>query len=269
MEYIPVRIADIIRSINRDLYLPAIQREYVWGPEKVERLFDSVMSDFPVGGFLYWKLEEKNKDTWPVYEFLRSYDEENPHNKDASLVGINKDVSLVLDGQQRITSLNLGLRGSFRTFYYRWRTTYLYLNLLKPPLANEDNPEELTYEFKFRENDTPDEGKVQLWYKVGQILNSQDAEDAKQEMNASLALLTAEQRDNANRLVGRLHSRVHTHTVGNYYLEQSQDYDKVLQVFVRANSGGQPLEYSDLLLATATAKWEKYDAREEIHGFTD
>ncbi len=40
-------------------------------------------------------------------------------------------------------------------------------------------------------------------------------------------------------------------------------------MFVRANSAGQPLEYSDLLLATATAKWETLDARSEIHDFTD
>jgi hypothetical protein len=70
-------------------------------------------------------------------------------------------------------------------------------------------------------------------------------------------------------LIGRLHNRVHTTLVGNYYLEKSQDYEKVLQVFVRANSGGQTLEYSDLLLATATAKWETLDARREIHDFTD
>jgi hypothetical protein len=43
----------------------------------------------------------------------------------------------------------------------------------------------------------------------------------------------------------------------------------VLQVFVRANSAGQPLEYSDLLLATATAKWQTLDARKAIHDFTD
>jgi len=66
-----------------------------------------------------------------------------------------------------------------------------------------------------------------------------------------------------------LHNRIHTTLVGNYYEEKSQDYDKVLQVFVRANSAGQPLEYSDLLLATATAKWETLDARSEIHDFTD
>jgi hypothetical protein len=69
--------------------------------------------------------------------------------------------------------------------------------------------------------------------------------------------------------VGHLHNRIHTTLVGNYYQERSQDYDKVLQIFVRANSAGQTLEYSDLLLATATAKWEKLDARSEINNFTD
>jgi len=87
-------------------------------------------------------------------------------------------------------------------------------------------------------------------------------------MRSQLALLTEEQQAVAYRLLGRLHNRIHTTLVGNYYLERSQDYDKVLQVFVRANSSGQPLEYSDLLLATATAKWDKLDARSEIHNFT-
>lgn len=269
MEYIPIRIVDIVRNINRDLFLPAIQREFVWGTDRIERLFDSIMSDFPVGSFLYWRLQQENRDKWPVYEFLREYDEGNPHNKDASLSGINRDVSLVLDGQQRITSLNIGLRGSYRHFYYRWHTTNLYLNLLKVPVQNDDNPEDLTYEFKFRESATTVADKQQLWYKVSRILDHQDAEDAKQAMTVELKGLTDIQRDNANRLIGRLHSRVHTHTVGNYFEERSQDLEKVLQIFVRANSGGQPLEYSDLLLATATAKWETIDARKEIHAFTD
>jgi uncharacterized protein with ParB-like and HNH nuclease domain len=146
MEYIPIRVSDIIRTVNRDLYLPAIQREFVWETTKVERLFDSIMSDFPIGSFLFWHVEQQNKDQWPVYEFVRDFDKESPHNPSANLSGINKDITLVLDGQQRITSLNVGLRGSYRYFYYRWRKTRLYLNLLKPPTPNEDNPEELTYE---------------------------------------------------------------------------------------------------------------------------
>ncbi|MBX9578975.1 MAG: DUF262 domain-containing protein [Gemmataceae bacterium] len=185
------------------------------------------------------------------------------------MAGITKDVTLVLDGQQRITSLLIGLKGSYRYFYYRWRKTRLYLNLLKPPTPNEDNPEELTYGFAFRESSDPWGEAPQLWYPVGRILDFEDAEDAKADMRPKLAELSEDQRDNANKLIGRLHNRIHTTLVGNYYQEKSQDYDKVLQVFVRANSAGQPLEYSDLLLATAPAKWETLDARSEIHEFTD
>ena len=53
MEYIPVRVSDIIRQVNRDLYLPAIQRELVWKTDKIERLFDSIMGDFPIGSSIF------------------------------------------------------------------------------------------------------------------------------------------------------------------------------------------------------------------------
>ena len=269
MEYSPIRVSDIVREINRNWYLPAIQRELVWKTDRIERLFDSILSDFPIGSFLFWNLEQKNKDEWPIYEFISDYDEENSHNDEANMAGIQKDIKLILDGQQRITSLFIGLRGSYRYFYYRWRKAQLYLNLLKRPVPNDENPEELTYEFKFRENAKPSGDGRQLWYLVGRILDFEDAEDAKVDMKEQLSGLHEEERDNANRLIGRLHSRIHTTLVGNYYQENSQDYDKVLQVFVRANSAGQPLEYSDLLLATATAKWETLNARSEIHNFTD
>jgi hypothetical protein len=269
MEYIPVRVSDLIRQVNRDIYLPAIQREFEWETDRIERLFDSIMADFPIGSFLYWKLDQNSKDQWPIYEFVREFDSESPHNAPANMAGITKDITLVLDGQQRITSLYVGLRGSYRYFYYRWRKTRLYLNLLKPPIPNEDNPEELTYGFAFRENGVLDDGTSQLWYLVGRILDFEDAEDAKADMRPQLKALSEEQRENANKLIGRLHNRIHTTLVGNYYEEKSQDYEKVLQVFVRANSAGKALEYSDILLATATAKWETLDARSEIHGFTD
>jgi uncharacterized protein with ParB-like and HNH nuclease domain len=268
MEYTPIRVRDLVRLVNHDVYLPAIQREFVWGTNRIERLFDSIMADFPVGSFLFWRLKEENKNAWPIYEFIRDFDTDSPHNPPANMAAITKDITLVLDGQQRITSLLIGLRGSYRYFYYRSRKVKLYLNLVKSPTPNEDNPEELTYGFAFRENSDVAGADPQLWYPVGSILDFEDAEDAKAAMKTKLSSLTEAQRDTANKLIGRLHNRIHTTLVGNYYEERSQDYDKVLQVFVRANSGGQTLEYSDLLLATATAKWEKLDARSEIHTFT-
>ena len=269
MEYRPIRVSDLIRQVNQDIFLPAIQRELVWNTQRIERLFDSIMADFPIGSFLIWKLEQKNKNEWPIYEFIRNYDEESPHNELANVDGITRDILLVLDGQQRITSLFLGLRGAYRYFYYRWRETRLFLNLLKTGTSNDESPEELQYEFAFRENDETSGEAEQLWYRVGRILDFEDAEDAKEAMNDKLVGLPENQRTSAKKIIGRLHNRIHTTLVGNYYEERSQDYDKVLQVFVRANSGGMPLEYSDLLLATATAKWKNLDARSEIYNFTD
>jgi hypothetical protein len=269
VEYRPVRISDLIRDINNDLYLPAIQREFVWEPKNVERLFDSVMSDFPIGSFLFWRLKSEKRDQWPIYQFIQDFDEESPHNLEAGLAGNTRDIRLVLDGQQRITALYIGLRGSYRFFRYRWRRTRLYLNLLKSPVPNEDNPEELTYGFAFRETDLPDDPKTELWYPVNRILDfPNDAEDAKADIKSKVIAFSEEQRDCANRLVGKLHTCVHTKLVGNYYEETDQNPEKVLQEFVRANSGGVKLEYSDLLLATATASWKR-DARKEIHEFTD
>jgi len=200
MEYIPLRVSDIVRQVNRDLYLPAIQREFERETDRVERLFDSIMSDFPIGSFLYWRLEQNNKHQWPVYEFIRDYDDESPHNPPANMAGIMKDITLVLDGQQRITSLLIGLRGSYRYLYYRWRKTKLYLNLLKSPVPNEDNPEELTYNFSFREDEISDESKPQLWYPVSRILDFEDAEDAKSDVKLKLIGLSEDHQENANKL---------------------------------------------------------------------
>ena len=271
MSYTPKRISEVVTEyLNKTTFLPAIQREFVWEPYGIEKLFDSIMGDYPIGTFLFWKIKEENKNQWTAYEFIRDFDEENPHNKEANVSGLNQDIYLVLDGQQRLTSLLIGLKGSFRFFHYRWRKSRLYLNLLKEPTKG-DNPEELTYQFQFRENNQPNgkDASPQYWYLVGDILNYDDAEDAKDGIKKQLAGFTDQQQETARRHIGRLHSKLHVASLLNYYEEKSQDYDKVVEAFIRANTGGTKLEYSDILLSTATAKWDKLNAREEIHSFTD
>lgn len=271
MSYIPKTISEVVSEyLNRTTFLPAIQREYVWNTYAIEKLFDSIMGDYPISTFLFWKIREENKNQWNAYEFIREYDKGNPHNKEANLAGVNQDIYLVLDGQQRLTSLYIGLKGSYKYYYYTWRKTKLYLNILKEPNRNE-NPEELIYQFQFRENDHPDpkDPNPQFWYLVGNILNFDDAEDAKRDIKQQLKEFTDDQKDIANTHIGRLHSRIHTSRLLHYYEEKSQDYDKVVEAFIRANTGGVKLEYSDILLSTATAKWNKLNAREEIHSFTD
>ncbi len=261
MEYESKSIRDIIFDLNRTMYLPAIQREFVWETSRIEKLFDSIMGDYPIGSFLFWKVKEENKSDWISYEFVRDYDEENPHNKEANLAGINKEIYLILDGQQRLTSLYLGLKGSYRFFYFKWKKTKLYLNLLKKPEKNEENPEELVYQFEFRESRDTDNPDKEFWYEVGKIIDFNDSEDAKTNLNRDISSLSIDTQENARRLVGRLHARIHTYKLINYYEEKSEDYDKVVEVFIRANTGGKPLEYSDILLSMATSNWKILNAR--------
>ncbi len=270
MNYESKCIRDIITDeINKIIYLPAIQREFVWDTEMVEKLFDSIMGDYPISSFLFWKIKEENKKDWTSYEFIRNFNDAEPYNNEADLSGVNKDVYFVLDGQQRLTALYIGLKGTFTYFYYRTKETKLYLNLLKEPIKNEDDPTELTYRFQFRENPEPDDDQNEHWYLVSRILDFEDAEDAKDDIDKEIAGFTTKQITNAKKLIGQLHSRIHTHKLINYYEEKSQDYDKVVEVFIRANTGGKKLDYSDILLSTATAKWKTLNAREELQEFTE
>ena len=51
-------IVNIIKDLeNKKLVLPAIQRAFVWKPEQIEKLFDSMMQDFPIGTILLWHLD--------------------------------------------------------------------------------------------------------------------------------------------------------------------------------------------------------------------
>ena len=270
MSYLNTTIRDLVtEKIGRHTFLPAIQREYVWNPSQVEKLFDSLMCGYPISSFLFWKIREEKKKDWISYEFIKDFDTEKPHNNEANLDGVNQDIFLVLDGQQRITSLNIGLRGTYRFFYRKWKKTRLFLNLLWN--KNNENPEELTYQFLFKEDDSilPRTDYPQYWYHVGDILNFEDAEDAKDAIESKLSNYTEEEQKTAKRLIGKLHSTINVSRIINYYEEKSDEYDKVLEIFIRTNTGGQKLEYSDILLSTATAKWRNLNAREEINTFTD
>jgi uncharacterized protein with ParB-like and HNH nuclease domain len=270
MAYLNTTIRDLIsEKIGRNTFLPAIQREYVWTPWQVERLFDSIMCGYPISSFLFWKIREEKKKDWVSYDFIKDYDQEHPHNKVANLDGVNQDIFLVLDGQQRITSINIALKGSYRFFYRKWRETKLYLNLLWN--GNDDNPEEVTYQFLFKEDNSilPRTDYPQLWYHVADILNYDDAEDAKDSIENELKVFDEDAQKRAKKMISRLFSVINVSQIINYYEEKSDDYDRVLEVFIRTNTGGQKLEYSDILLSTATAKWKNLNAREEINKFTD
>ena len=105
------------------------------------------------------------------------------------------------------------------------------------------------------------------WFNVPDILGMADGPKMLEElmrMNLSGANLQT-----AYATLDRLHRVVHSHNLINYYEEETQDVERVLNIFIRMNSGGTVLSYSDLLLSIAVAQWSKLDARAEIHKLVD
>lgn len=277
-------ISTVIKNIDAKTYLlPSIQREFVWSTKQIEKLFDSIMMDYPINSFLFWKVPKDKANEFKFYEFLRNYHQrDGRHNPKADTNG-SDDIIAILDGQQRMTSLYIGLKGTYayKLSYKRWDNPQaypkrkLYLNLLT---ANEEP--DSTYKFLFlteaevkEANSAVDENgqAVDFWFPVGEILNF------KQEYEVNTYLiknkLTSHSDPNkamfANEALFKLFTAILRKETISYYLEESTELDKVLNIFIRVNSGGTPLSYSDLLLSFATAQWQDKDARESINEIVD
>jgi Protein of unknown function DUF262 len=268
----PISVSDVISRIReRRLLLPAIQREFVWGPKKVEWLFDSLLQAYPIGSFLFWEVRDDASKREPYYEFLREFRERyRTHNPEFNAQG-HFDFDVVLDGQQRLTALYIGLTGTYA--YKRPRvwwedteralpTRRLYLNVEGPAPEDDEEPGRI-HEFKFLTDDEYLE-KAAKWFRIDRVLSLVEAF----ELNEMLAQ-HYQQNKFASRALSRLHSVVHLERVVNYYSVKKADMEGALNVFVRVNSGGEPLSLSDMLMSTAIANWKTRDARKEIYGLVE
>lgn len=266
----PITIKEAVEKIySRKYLLPAIQRELVWTTEQIEKLFDSLMRDYPIGSFLFWEVTRSKTNEYQFYEFLREYHErDRRHNPKANISG-EEDITAILDGQQRLTALYIGLKGTYayKLPRRRWDSDdafpkrELYLNLLA-----ESKNFDLTYDFKFlTEEEARKRDENTFWFKVGKILDFKSLQDIIKFLREN-GLIESEF---AEECLFKLYEAITVKGVINYYSEEAQDLDKVLNIFIRVNSGGTQLSYSDLLLSIATAQWEGKDAREEITNFVD
>ena len=272
----PLTINEVISKIHSKKYLlPSIQREFVWDTNQIMMLFDSLMRDYPINAFLFWEVGKENLNEFMFYEFLRDYHQvKNFHNEKADLKG-NESIIAVLDGQQRLPSLYIGLKGSYayKLSYRRWDNPNaypvrkLYLNLLQP---SEDS--EWEYEFDFlTETEARGNDSTHFWFMVGDILDMKSLSDVMKYWSKHIVYgnHSSKQCDFANETLSKLYEVIHVSPTICYYLEDSAKLDKVLNIFIRVNSGGTTLSYSDLLLSFATAQWDKLDARKVIYDFVD
>ena len=281
MSYKQTSIKSVIDKINRSYFIPDIQRHYVWlqdpNKKKIEQLFDSLMRGYPIGAFLFWELKkndiesdfendkESGKINFQLYKFIEDYDVRHPYNEKYSISKlIGDELHVVLDGQQRLTSLYIGLRGSrcLKRKYVRandpnqYETTYLYLNLLHRP--KDDTPDD-RFMFEFLTTDEASkktEGK--LWFKVGQVMDFDNKETLRKYCREKGFIQDAT--DIVEDLWGVV---VKDESIISFFEEKEKNLDKVLKIFIRVNSGGMQLSYSDLLMSLLTATF-KSDIRDQM-----
>lgn len=271
MAYEKKSIRAILDDVNcRRVYLPAIQRKYVWGDNQITKLMDSIMLGYPIGTFLFWKVKKDvvNKKEYSMYEFIKDYHErdlyKNPAAPQPFPVGSGEDTLwAVLDGQQRLTSLYIALQGSMsrKLPNKRWKNDdafpkkEMYFDLHSQNTEDDD----ISYEFKFLTAVEAAKNKDDhLWYLVKDILKySQD------ELVTELIIPNGWATDKiAMKNISLLHTRLVGDQIINFFEVEADSIDSVLDIFVRVNSGGTVLSKSDLLFSTIVSHWDK--ARDEI-----
>lgn len=267
----PLTVEAMLRGIHEKKYLlPAIQREFVWGSDQIRALVDSLLRGYPIGSFLVWEVEPETASSYTFYDFLTNYHERDDPYASKATVPSGSGTLAVLDGQQRLTALNIAFYGSYavKKKYAWWNspdafpTRRLYLNLLRDAESDDLG---LQYDLQFlsSEEALPEPGEPDGWYPVSNVLGLADTGPSALEVLQKRGV-DLNQGLSAHKRLHSLHQAVRELRPVNYFLESSQDSDKVLDIFVRVNSGGTTLSYSDLLLSMATNQWEGLDAREEV-----
>lgn len=237
-------------------WLPNIQRPFVWNEGQIERLFDSIMREYPISTLLVWKTNSKIRRR----KFIDNY----KHGLKLTYFYVpadDKTKMLVLDGQQRLQSLFISLKGSYEK-------SELYFDILSGELVA---PEDIRFRFKFIESK-----KAKLpWVKFKNLVfNTDEYDEISENIITSFDReLTTDEKKIIRKNVARIVRVFQTEEIIIYQELDSVDKpslyteDDVVEIFIRANSGGTVLGKSDLLFSLLTVSWE--DADEKMQELLD
>jgi len=256
-------VEELVSMIERgELRLPEMQRRYVWRSTRVRDLLDSLYRGYPSGAILLWETDE----AVPLQEFAVAQDLAPFQTK-----------RLLLDGQQRLTSLSAVIRGQPVTVRGRRRPLELLFNLEHPDqlavvteVDEDGGDDEDDAELDF---DAPDSTEDELqkrfddlafvvstrkleqlphWVKVSEVFKTD--EDAPFLERAGIEKISDPRFKKYSQRLARLRG-IKKYEYRMDVLERTLGYDEVTEIFVRVNSLGAKLRSSDLALAQITARW--------------
>lgn len=252
-------VEELVGMIERgELRLPEMQRRYVWQSTRVRDLLDSIYRGYPSGAILVWETGEKV----PLHDFAIEQQSNGFSN-----------TRLLLDGQQRLTSLWAVIRGKPVTVRGRKRPIDLLFNLEHPDEitivteVNEDNGDDESLE---DESDSTENELLERFNKMTFVIASKKLEQLPQWVKVTEVFQTDSDAiflkragvlgfddpkyEKYSQRLARLRG-VRKYTYRMDVLDRALSYSEVTEIFVRVNSLGAKLRSSDLAMAQITAKW--------------
>lgn len=264
-----ITIYEAINNIKNGKYvMPAFQRQYVWSMEQIEKLWDSILLDYPVATFLFWHVDDNNvsSDTY-FCNFLSdvtfdSRKQADCVNYELSCIDVNLTDTAVLDGQQRLTSLYLSLLGQsfIRQKHARKTTgggivTKLLIELNKNKLTvDEDEYNSKKFDIKFTEK----VGKLSpTQFEIRKILDSKFQDDSTRDaaIEETISHVPADNKEYARNILNKLYQKICVEKLIRYTEIKDMNQDDALEMFVRFNSGGKPLRKSEITMSILEAYW--------------
>lgn len=256
----PYRISDIVTEIDEEKFvLPVIQRSLVWTEEKMELLYDTVLKGNSFGGIM---VIEEEKGTRPLFSY-------RPFTKDGNFIA-SKEVeklfqtqSFVIDGQQRLQSFYIGLKGSING-------KELYFDLFS------DYNSEFEFRFSKMLKDLPKSSKEiaerpitkYFWYSAKELLKklreTNDDDDISEEIILSNNIQNNEEKEYICKNIRTFYKNiVSAESLGiskvtiNKKLPEIENRQIIVELFRRLNDGGTRLSSFDLVASVLKGfSWE-------------
>ena len=264
-----ITIYEALEHIKNGKYvMPAFQRQYVWSMEQIEKLWDSILLDYPIATFLFWHVDENNV-SWDTYfcNFLHevtfdSRKQADSINYELSSIDVKMTDTAILDGQQRLTSLFLSLcgRGFIRQKYSRKNSSgctvvKLLIELNKHKLTvDEEEYNSKKFDIKFTEK----VGKLSpTQFEINSILEDkfQDSSTRNQAIEDAIVNVPADSKEYARNILNKLYNKIFVEKLIHYTEIQDMKQDDALEMFVRFNSGGKALKKHEITMSILEAYW--------------
>lgn len=222
------QVLDLVDS--GDIALPEFQRGYVWNREQVRGLLSSLYRGYPIGGFMTWNTKAEGAAAR------------------GGPVAVDGTVKLLLDGQQRVTSLYGVMRGQAPKFFEGNAATFTGLHF-----HLDDEVFEFYAPAKMKDNPA--------WVSVTDLM-----QHGIGPFMTRIQSLSESPQGDLGKYVNRLNQVTQIAAI-NVHIEEVTGSDKTLDVVVdifnRVNSGGTKLSKGDLALAKICASWP--EARQEMN----